>query len=294
MKEYVLLEKESIETLCSLVRESHGVGNALDDENVATNTTFSSKHILELIESIGAETQYVEVTQAEYDALPSEDIYNDTEYRCTDTGRIYKNGVIYGSDVKEVTIDEYRELEAAGKIEAGVNYMLVRRAENTSLFDASDIGYNDTNTNIGKNDLQGAIEYLVTASKSSSSPAQPTTPSTETTTEYITFKADANWQEYQIGEPTFATKYIVKNGWCYIIMNVECVTTTTLEYGAAFEAIIEETLPRPSVMIHSVHNSMTEDASPCCVIIDTSGHMTICGGTENATYTITLSYPISE
>lgn len=43
---------------------------------------------------------YTEITQAEYDVLPNDDTgkLNGIEYRTTDTGRIYKNGVLYSGD----------------------------------------------------------------------------------------------------------------------------------------------------------------------------------------------------
>lgn len=282
MKEYVLLEKESIETLCSLIRESHGVGNALDDENVATNTTFSSKHILELIDAMSAETQYVEVTQAEYDALTSEEIFNDTEYRCTDTGRIYKNGVIYGSDVKEVTIDEYRELEAAGKIEAGVNYMLVRRAENTSLFDASDIGYNDVNTEIGKNDVQSALEHTISLTKTMQNKLNLVgkTP--------MVFNENSNWSTIDL-DTVEPTTYMVKNGWCFLNFNVTCDVVANDE-----NSYVIDSLPKPYARINALFMSNTKDADACSLTLTSAGALLLRRGTAGAEYSFTFSYPVLE
>lgn len=42
--------------------------------------------------------EYIELTQAEYDALSNEEKTNGTEYRTYDTGHIYKLGVEYGKD----------------------------------------------------------------------------------------------------------------------------------------------------------------------------------------------------
>ena len=43
---------------------------------------------------------YIELTQAEYDALIDDDKMNGREYRTTDTGHIYKLGIGYGKDIK--------------------------------------------------------------------------------------------------------------------------------------------------------------------------------------------------
>ena len=51
-KKYTLMDKEAIDELCKAVRESHSVSEAIDDDNLATNSTFSSVKIDNLINII--------------------------------------------------------------------------------------------------------------------------------------------------------------------------------------------------------------------------------------------------
>ena len=56
-KKYTLLDKEDIDELCKAVRESHSVSEAIDDDNLATNSTFSSVKIDNLIKANKAENK---------------------------------------------------------------------------------------------------------------------------------------------------------------------------------------------------------------------------------------------
>ena len=49
MSKYVTLEKTAYEKMCSLIRESYSVADAISDENLSTKSTFSSVKIDELI-----------------------------------------------------------------------------------------------------------------------------------------------------------------------------------------------------------------------------------------------------
>ena len=56
-KKYTLMDKEAIDELCKAVRESHSVSEAIDDDNLATNSTFSSVKIDNLIKVNKAENK---------------------------------------------------------------------------------------------------------------------------------------------------------------------------------------------------------------------------------------------
>ena len=56
-KKYTLMNKEAIDELCKAVRESHSVSEAIDDDNLATNSTFSSVKIDNLIKVNKAENK---------------------------------------------------------------------------------------------------------------------------------------------------------------------------------------------------------------------------------------------
>lgn len=86
----------------------------------------------------------VELTQAEYDALTDEEKKNGLEYRCTDSGRIYINDVLYSrkKEVELETYEEYKALEEAGLVEADVDYV-VHSNQSGVLLGSEDISYKD-------------------------------------------------------------------------------------------------------------------------------------------------------
>ena len=52
---YTVLETAAIEKLCSFVRESHSVADAIDDANSATNSTYSSYLIEQKLATLSEE-----------------------------------------------------------------------------------------------------------------------------------------------------------------------------------------------------------------------------------------------
>lgn len=52
MSNYVLLERDAYEKLCTLIRESHSVSEGIDDSSIATNSTYSSQKVQGLIDAI--------------------------------------------------------------------------------------------------------------------------------------------------------------------------------------------------------------------------------------------------
>ena len=88
---YTVLETAAIEKLCSLVRESHSVADAIDDVNVTTNSTYSSKHIEDKLEDKVSKEEGKGLFSGNYNDLenkPSivtqeefnEKIFNETEF----------------------------------------------------------------------------------------------------------------------------------------------------------------------------------------------------------------------
>lgn len=102
----------------------------------------------------------IDLTQEEYDAIPEEQRSKTNPYNCYDTGRIYKNGVLYGEKKpEEVTLEEYEALEAAGKVEADKDYIIkTDEAEGSPLFDAKYIKYDNTESGIEAKNVQRAID----------------------------------------------------------------------------------------------------------------------------------------
>lgn len=82
-QKYITLSEEALDKLLGLVRESHSVAEGIDDENIATNSTYSSAKLQELLGDAGV--QAVELTKAEYDALSDEEKNSETIYFIKDT-----------------------------------------------------------------------------------------------------------------------------------------------------------------------------------------------------------------
>ena len=67
---YPILDKKSIDKLCSLIRESHSVSEGINDETVGTESTFSSLKIQADFKKLENETEE-KISQAIRDALGS-------------------------------------------------------------------------------------------------------------------------------------------------------------------------------------------------------------------------------
>lgn len=100
-----------------------------------------------------------ELLQSEYDILTDEEKLANN-YHCTDTGRMYYNGVLYGEKKAiELTYDEYKALEEAGEVEADVNYIVVPN-ENGTLLEATDVAYSNTLSGLEATNVQGAVDKV--------------------------------------------------------------------------------------------------------------------------------------
>ena len=88
----------------------------------------------------------VELTQAEYDALTYEEKKNGLEYRCTDSGRIYINDVLYGGkEPITLTYADYKVLEENNEVETDVDYVIISNESGALL---SDIDTNHGGSNV--------------------------------------------------------------------------------------------------------------------------------------------------
>lgn len=73
---YPILDKKSIDKLCSLIRESHSVSEGINDEVVGTTSTFSSVRIQEDLRKLENNTEE-KISHAIRDALGSDKEVND-------------------------------------------------------------------------------------------------------------------------------------------------------------------------------------------------------------------------
>lgn len=82
--------------MCGLIRESHSVGEGINDDSVATNSTYSSKKIEELLESIDAETVNGHTVESD---VPSDAVFTDTVYELPTAGYGVIGGVKSGTSL---------------------------------------------------------------------------------------------------------------------------------------------------------------------------------------------------
>lgn len=153
------------------VVESIGYQNIYNSGNgitvlYSTNTEYSSgiavankNNGLSLQDETLAPYKAIDLTQAEYDAIPVEERSKTNPYNCYDTGRIYKNGVLYGEKKSEIlTLEEYQALEDAGLVEEDKDYFISTNEEGSPLFDAKYIKYDNTISGGESKNVQGAID----------------------------------------------------------------------------------------------------------------------------------------
>jgi hypothetical protein len=73
---YPILDKKSIDKLCSLIRESHSVSEGINDEVIGTTSTFSSVRIQKDLKDLENNTE-TKINQSIRDALGSSMEAND-------------------------------------------------------------------------------------------------------------------------------------------------------------------------------------------------------------------------
>jgi hypothetical protein len=73
---YPILDKKSIDKLCSLIRESHSVSEGINDEVIGTTSTFSSVRIQKDLKDLENNTE-TKINQSIRNALGSSMEAND-------------------------------------------------------------------------------------------------------------------------------------------------------------------------------------------------------------------------
>lgn len=124
-----------------------------DEDEVAEDKVWSNSKTKDYIDTAleNYTTSAIEILQADFDAL-DEETKLANNYNCTDTGRIYCKGILYGG--KEpiyLTLEEYKTLETEGKVESDQDYIIVSNDSGT-LLTSTDVAYSDTLTVKGKLD----------------------------------------------------------------------------------------------------------------------------------------------
>lgn len=104
-QQYTFLGDEAIAKLCSLVRESHSVADAIDDESLPSQTsTYSSLKIQELLGEAGMTA--IELTKAEYDSLSDEEKNNDKVVYFVDNEEQLPEGVTVVTELNDTATDD--------------------------------------------------------------------------------------------------------------------------------------------------------------------------------------------
>lgn len=96
MSKYYVMDEDAVKKLCGAVRESHSVSEGISDDSVATNSTYSSKKIEELLESIDAETVNGHTVESD---VPSDAVFTDTVYELPTAGYGVIGGVKSGTSL---------------------------------------------------------------------------------------------------------------------------------------------------------------------------------------------------
>lgn len=149
------------ETKETVTENTNAIGDITTLETTVKDNVVNA--VNEVKKSIDEFEMYVELTQAEYDALPDDDTgkLNGTEYRTTDTGKIYKNGMQYGGQEPETIegFSKFKEMKEQGLIDPDQEYIVSADAEGI-LLGAEDIGYSNTVSNLPCTTVQGAVDKV--------------------------------------------------------------------------------------------------------------------------------------
>lgn len=138
-----------------------------------TDKTSLVNAVNEVKKSIDEFETYEALTQAEYDALADDETgkLSGVEYRTTDTGKIYKNGVQYGGQEPiEMTYEQYKVDKEAGLIDPDAEY-IITTDENGLLLSGTDVGYDNSASELEATTVQGAIDKVAEIAES---PIKPT------------------------------------------------------------------------------------------------------------------------
>lgn len=116
-----------------------------DADEVTEDKTWSSSKTKDYVETTLEDytKSATEILQADYDSL-DEETKLANNYHCTDTGRMYYKGILYGDKKPiELTYEEYKTLEEAGLVEADVDYV-VHSNESGVLLSDLDTNHGDS------------------------------------------------------------------------------------------------------------------------------------------------------
>lgn len=146
-KKYTLMNKEAIDELCKAVRESHSVSEAIDDDNLATNSTFSSVKIDNLIKVNKAENK--EYTDKKIDESISGTI--------DDTLSNTSENAVQNKVIKSYVDNSLANIQTAlsGKVDKEEGKSLISDSEITRLANVKN--YDDTKVKSDISSMNAAI-----------------------------------------------------------------------------------------------------------------------------------------
>ena len=145
--------KEYVDTDVTTALQQYADDLIADVEEVTEDKVWSNSKTKDYVDTALEDytTSATEILQAEYDAL-DEETKLANNYHCTDTGRMYYKGILYGDKKPiELTYEEYKTLEEAGLVETDVDY-IVKSNESGVLLTSTDVAYDNEKTVKGKFD----------------------------------------------------------------------------------------------------------------------------------------------
>lgn len=176
--------KEYVDTDVTTALQQYADDLIADVEEVTEDKVWSNSKTKDYVDTALEDytTSATEILQAEYDAL-DEETKLANNYHCTDTGRMYYRGILYGDKKPiELTYEEYKTLEEAGLVETDVDY-IVKSNESGVLLGSEDISYKDKTVHEALVTLE---EDVLTAKDEIANKSLPNIYSVTTDFDYIT------------------------------------------------------------------------------------------------------------
>lgn len=119
---YTILSNAAIQKICALIRESHSITEGLNDNAIATNSTYSSAKITELLDS--ASIKIKEMYLSEYELLSEEEKNSDIIYFIINKNYIMYRNIVYGEDKNDYNVINNAPiyLNSESAVEVNSNY----------------------------------------------------------------------------------------------------------------------------------------------------------------------------
>ena len=286
--------KEYVDTDVTTALQQYADDLIVDVEEVTEDKVWSNSKTKDYVDTALEDytKSATEILQADYDALDVETKLANN-YHCTDSGRLYYKGILYGDKKPiELTYEEYKTLDEAGLVEADVDYVVHSNESGVLLpFLLSDLDTNHGDSEIStyevietlKSDVGDVIEDVTTLKEDIATELKT---SENTDIIYVTLTGDDTFES--MGD-TYC-KYQVKNGICYFqffVASSVATDTFTEIYNGLPKPIFSQYFSYPVYYNSQGLNKTLQ------VNISEGGLLTAANALPTTSYMIAGSYPIA-